>query len=547
MPEYDFQSLSSFDFQALSRDLIQKHLGIVLESFGPGRDKGIDFRLHDPTGNVIVQCKHYKDYDSLWQVLKKHELPKVKKLGSRRYILSLSTSLTPARKDEIFVLFAPHCQSPADIFGREDLNNLLGLHPEVERRNVKLWLTNTAVLEQFINVAVWNDTALTLQRLKQRARLYVPNLSRPRARKVLDQHHYCIIAGIPGIGKTTLAEVLLIEYVNKFGYQAVRIANDLSEIKGVKDPARKQIFYFDDFLGTTALDRMQKNEDKRLIEFMEEVRTNDNWRFVLTTREYILNAAKLRYESLAQPLIDLTPCIIELADYTFPIRAKILYNHIYFSELPDLYKRSLLEQRRYEKIINHQNYNPRIVEYMTSAQNMKGISPGIYFATFLENLTNPIMVWDHAFRNQLSEAGQHLILVMGTLADEVRFQELETAFHSFYSYRQKKLGFTTRSRDFENAIKELDGNFLKTSLVGSQRVVTLHNPSLSDFLEYYFSKNPAELMDLVQSTAFFDQFINLWRGRKGSKYKAFDGLGADSLLQELSSKMSSPSSRMLRV
>lgn len=45
MAEYDFQTLSSFDFQVLSRDLLQKNLGVVLESFGPGKDGGVDYRL----------------------------------------------------------------------------------------------------------------------------------------------------------------------------------------------------------------------------------------------------------------------------------------------------------------------------------------------------------------------------------------------------------------------------------------------------------------------------------------------------------------------
>lgn len=547
MPDYDFQPLSSFDFQVLSRDLLQKRLSIVLESFGSGKDKGIDFRLRDSSGKLVVQCKHYRDYASLLQVLRKHEAEKVKKLQPTRYILSLSTSLTPDRKEEILRLFAPYCQNTGDILGREDLNNLLGLYPDVERKNMKLWLTNTAVLERFINAAVWNDSALTLERLRQRVRLYVPNPSRGRARKILDEHHYCIVAGIPGIGKTTLAEVLLIEYVDKHNYEAVRIANDLSEIRGVKDPSRRQIFYFDDFLGTTALDRVQKNEDKRLLEFMDEVRTNENWRFVLTTREYILNAAKLRYESLAQPQLDLTPCIIELADYTTPIRAKILYNHVYFSDLDDSYKRALLEERRYERVIYHQNYNPRIVEYMTSAQKMKGISPDTYFHTFLRNLTNPIMIWDHAFRHQVSEAGQHLVLAMGTLGDEVRLRDLETAFQAFYGYRQKKLGFSTKSRDFDNAVKELDGNFVKTNLVGKEVVVALHNPSLSDFLEHYFANNPTDLMDLVQSAYFFEQFVNLWRGRRGQRYSAFSGVGGDELLRVLGSRLMCPSCRMFRV
>ena len=69
--------------------------------------------------------------------------------------------------------------------------------------------------------------------------------------------------------------------------------------------------------------------------------------FILTTREYILNIAKRRYEVFAHPPVDLTMCVINLSDYTRPIRAKILYNHIYFSDLPKEYKLALLEDRGY--------------------------------------------------------------------------------------------------------------------------------------------------------------------------------------------------------
>jgi hypothetical protein len=540
MPDYDFQSLSSIDFQTLARDLLQRHLGITLESFGPGKDAGIDFRLRDTSGQVVVQCKHYKDYAVLLRSLKKTEVSKVHKIKPARYILTLSVSLTPARKDELLELFAPYCRCSGDIFGREDLNNLLGSYPEIERKNTKLWLTSAAVLEKFINAAIWNDSALTVERLKRRACLYVSNPSRGRARQILDEHHYCIVAGIPGIGKTTLAEILLIEYVDRYDYQAVRISNDLSEIKGVKDPARKQIFYFDDFLGTTGLDKLQKNEDKRLLEFMDEVKSNNNWRFVLTTREYILNSAKLRYESFSQPSADITPCIIELSDYTEPIRAKILYNHIYFSDLADSYKRALLEGKRYEQIIAHQNYNPRIIEYMTQAIRIKNVPPSKFFDTFLANLINPTMIWDHAFRYQLSDAAQHLLLVMGTLGDEVRFSDLETAFNSFYNYRQIKLGFTIRTRDFDSAVKELDGNFIKTGMIGKDRIVTLHNPSVSDFLEHYFEKTPGDLMELIRSAYFFDQFVQLWAGRRGKRYSAFQGTGGDQFLQAIGSDVMRP-------
>lgn len=373
MPDYDFQSLSSYEFELLSRDLLQQDLQIRLESFSKGRDGGVDFRYRNHIGDLVVQCKHYSDYDELFRVLKRDEVQKVNRLRPGRYILTLSTPLTPYRKERILELFSPYCRATSDIFGREDLNNLLGQHPVVERKHYKLWLTSEAVLTRVLQGGIWGDTDLTLQRIRHRASRYVPNPSFRRAREILEEHHYCIVAGIPGIGKTTLAQILLIEYVDRHGFEAVRIANDLSEIKAVKNPQRRQIFYFDDFLGKTALDKLQKNEDQRLLELIEETAGNANWRFILTTREYILNAARIRYEALAHPPVDLTPCIIELADYTRPVRARILYNHIFFSDLLASYKRELLRERRYEKIVVHKNYNPRIIDHMTQARNVEGV------------------------------------------------------------------------------------------------------------------------------------------------------------------------------
>jgi len=42
---YDFRTLSPIDFELLVRDLLQAELGITMESFGPGKDGGIDFRF----------------------------------------------------------------------------------------------------------------------------------------------------------------------------------------------------------------------------------------------------------------------------------------------------------------------------------------------------------------------------------------------------------------------------------------------------------------------------------------------------------------------
>src|SRR5258708_4835604 len=115
-----------------------------LESFSAGPDSGIDFRYRRNGTNLIVQCKHYVEsgFSALLSILRRKERQKVDSLSPTRYILATSVPLTPNRKDEIKEILGPHCLGTADIFGREDLNNLLSRHTEIEVHHFKLWLTS---------------------------------------------------------------------------------------------------------------------------------------------------------------------------------------------------------------------------------------------------------------------------------------------------------------------------------------------------------------------------------------------------------------------
>lgn len=82
MADYDFRSLSPHDFELLCRDLLQRPLGVRLESFTTGRDSGIDFRYRTTTDNLIVQCKHYAEsgFEALCRVLASKERKKLEAL-----------------------------------------------------------------------------------------------------------------------------------------------------------------------------------------------------------------------------------------------------------------------------------------------------------------------------------------------------------------------------------------------------------------------------------------------------------------------------------
>lgn len=524
MTSYDFRSLSPHDFERLSTDLLQEELGHSLESFTVGPDSGIDSRLLLRSNVIVVQCKHYADstFSRLLSTIRNQERKHIENLPTRaRYILTTSMGLSPKNKDQLSKVIGSRCKSRADIYGRDDLNSLLAKHPTVERRHYKLWLTSTETLTSVMHAGIITDSISHLDDVRKRLSRYVPNPSLYRARETIDQHHFCIVSGIPGIGKTTLAEILLAHLVDKDGYAPFRVNSRIEEIRPIKDRSKKQVFYFDDFLGRTDLVHLERNEDRHLVELMREVSNNDRWRLVLTTREYILNAAKTQYEAIHQLPDSFARCVIDLADYTRPVRAQMLYNHIYFSDLPKSHKLAILEppQRRswrepgvfsYRDVIDHPNYVPRLIEFMTGATYTKHGDAERYIADFQANLDDPSRIWEHAFRHQISDAARRLVLVLATLPRRVHEEDARECFRELSDRWRKQYGSGTGADDWEDALRELDGSFVASSRVGQDIALQFHNPSVEDFVKKHLHRSRAGVDDLLASAIFFEQYSGLW-------------------------------------
>ena len=343
MPDYTFQTLSPIDFENLVRDLLQSELSVRLESFKAGRDLGIDLRhSKSEASDLIVQAKHYAEtgFRGLLSHLRLKEKTKIDKLQPVRYMLATSVPLSPTNKDQIIQVLSPHIKRPDDIYGKEDLNNLLGLFPAIEMQHFKLWLSSATILEEILHSKILNQTRITLQDISDKARVYVANLSFNNALKILKEHNYVVIAGIPGIGKTTLANMLVLHFL-KSNYDFIDVSYDVSEAYSMPDRKGPRVYLYDDFLGRTAIEeKLRKNEDHRLLNFISSVRKTKSSKLILTTREYILRQAQTTYEMLNGPIFEKPQCIVDLSQYTRPIRAQILYNHLYFSTAQGTYRRN---------------------------------------------------------------------------------------------------------------------------------------------------------------------------------------------------------------
>jgi len=528
LPNYDFRTLSPIDFEILVRDLLQEELGIRLENFKSGSDSGIDLRYcPNKDSTLIVQCKHYAEssFAQLRRVIKAEELEKVKELNPERYIVATSLGLTPNNKDEIIEICDSYIKGTADILGRDDLNGLLSKYPKIERHTFKLWLSSMAVFEEILHSKIKNISHAALEKICLHAKYYVQNKSFQEALTILDKHHFCIIAGIPGIGKTMLAEMLCLYFIDQ-GYEMIKVSSDISEAWAIDPTKQKRIYFYDDFLGQTSLtDKLNKNEDQKLLDFIYTTRESKVSKLILTTREYILNQVRLIYEKIARERFDGETCVVDLSKYTRMNRAKILFNHIYFSKLPYEYKEALLHEKNYLKIIDHKNYNPRIIDLMTQFTRIEHIRAENYIKSFSTNLDNPMTIWKHTFEEQLSVAARNLLIVLLTLPTEVFLEDLQEAFQSFHMQQAKRYNYSISSQDFMHALKALEGNFIVSERSRDKILIRFHNPSLRDFLENYLSEDELIVTDLIQSSVFFDQALFLWEcNKEDSEASCFKGM-----------------------
>lgn len=511
---YDFQNLSFDDFEQLTLDLLQKSLGIRLESFRTGRDGGVDLRFA-PTQDetLIVQCKRYKPgaFAQLLSNVKREEKPKLDRLQPKRYILSTSCALSPDNKAALLEALFPYCQSTAEILGADELNALLREFEDVERRHFKLWLGSTHVLLQVLNAGIFNYSVHEVERLRAEISKYVIHDGFNRALKILDEAHHCIIVGIPGVGKTTAARLLLSHHLRK-GYEVVSVTGDVEEawrVIGGHQPDTKTIIYYDDFLGQMTFEqKMAKNEDRRLLDLIEHCRSSKHIRFILTTRDYILDQAFAAYEPLGRAEQKLKRSSVRLDDYDELVRARLFANHLQFSEIGiDVFK-LLVDSRKYEEIINHRNFLPRFIEQICEQWVSSPSEPEEFLKRAISALNNPIEIWKRPF-SQLSIEAKLLVYTLVSFGKVCESGKLESAWKGVC----KNFSFKT-DKYYVDVVRETEGSFTHTqayeSIVQSDGIgliVGFINPSAREFVHFDLLNKQDVLEAVFSGAVSFSQLV----------------------------------------
>jgi hypothetical protein len=237
---------------------------------------------------------------------------------------------------------------------------------------------------------------------------------------------------------------------------------------------------------------------------MRRVAASRTTLFVLTTREYILQQARELYEQLAIEGVEGRRLLLELQSYSRTDRARIFYNHAFFSgQLTREARQALLANRAYEAIIDHRAYNPRQIEWITglSGHRLTEEDNADYVSFAVAALDDPARIWRYGFEHQLKEAERAVLLVLVTMPDQVEHDDLERAFEAFAEVAR----ISTRRRAFERALRVVDDSFVRTSQGVGKIFVRAYDPSVADFLASYLQESPADARLTVRGAVFFEQ------------------------------------------
>lgn len=523
MNTYTFSTINDKDFEILTLDLLNQEYSYGLQSFKAGKDGGVDLR-YSTTNNknsIVVQAKHFvkTDFKKLISILKKEELKKVLKLKPDRYIFVTSLELSNTDKDTIKEIFSPYIISANDVLGNEDLNKLLRKHKEIEKKHFKLWFSSIEILSNILNNAIEGRTKSYLEKIRSKIPFYVLTKNFDEANRILAREKILLIAGQPGIGKTTLAEALLYEKA-KSKYKIYLISN-IREAEDViaRSKTEKQVFYFDDFLGEVYYEIISGSQrESDISNFVDRVKNESNKFIILSTRTVILEQARAKSEKIKRSRIESGKFEIILDSYTNLEKGRILYNHLFFQNLNRIFFDAVIEDKFYMWIINHKNYNPRIIEFITEKDRIKQFSKFEFKEFIKKNLNHPEEIWHDSYQNQIEYLDRCLLQTIFSFQRGITEKDLRIAFERRLVFEKKFNNKSISSEQFETSVKHLMNGFITSTILNFDKGIkqfNFINPSVSDFLISYINRNYSIKKAIIQSIGFLEQ-LEIFDPEKGN-------------------------------
>lgn len=507
----NYANLNDMEFEALCRDVMEQKLGVSLRRFGPGKDGGVDLTDDVAQKEIIVQVKHYRKSDTSALIRSlKGERSKVDKLQPKKYYICCSTELSHSRINELYQHFEPYMDSDDHVITLTEIDDLLHQngYRDILKRHFKLWLDDVGILEDIFGNELFVDCEVLLDDIEEQQKLFVQTKAFDQALNALENRQILCIVGNPGVGKSITSKMLVLHYAAQ-GYQ-VRYTSDVTDLAALKnsishDPDKKEIILLDDCFGQAYFE-MQAKQSTALVQLIKYVKKHHPTKvLILNSRVTIFQEAMERQQELVRCIDrkDFRVHVLDMNNLSQEERAKILYNHLAFSGIPDGYFESIRLDRKYRYIISHRNYNPRIIEFVCNPNHYSKIPPSQFFEYIMKQLDNPQEIWANEYDDHLLPTDRILLQTIYSLTKtNVNADLVRRCFErriSFIPTIDKTL------KQYERSLRRLNKGFIRILDNMGTEELSMQNPSVNDFLSSRLCADSLEYTSLLHSICTMHQ------------------------------------------
>ncbi|RWX00253.1 nSTAND3 domain-containing NTPase [Flavobacterium cerinum] len=521
MTNFDFHNLLfPTEFENLCRDILEiRENPIKFTSYKPGKDGGIDFKSTNTEDIIIGQCKLYNpnNYNGLKRSLKK-EVEKCQKKKPNRYILCVGMKLSDTQAEEILELFKGYILNQNDIIDNEKLNKYLGNkeYNYLKKIYSKLLIPNLSYVEDIISNTVnskyYKSTKSFLLDINEKHKLFHNVFNLKTCIDILEDKKVLILTGNPGVGKTTMAKMIVNYFIGEKLINNIFFVSDnhLQDIEGLLIDNQKQLIVVDDFWGQNFSPTYKNNTRLRnFTRIINDFKKSSSHYLILTSREYIIRDVISNAEYETREILNTDSFTINLNEYSEEDKARIFLNHLYFYNFEKKYISHLKYNDQFQRIVNHSNYSPRNIEYFCKTQLKENNNEYSFYKELEQYFEKPNEYWNKNFII-LNNTSQLILLIILISSDPISLTDLETTFEEVQSDVRKELNLNINPLDFANEIRLLEDFYIisEKQECSSQILIRFQNPGIKDYLlEYLRIDGRTWIRPLIKNVPFFNQLI----------------------------------------
>lgn len=273
--------------------------------------------------------------------------------------------------------------------------------------------------------------------------------------------------------------------------------------------------------------------------FIRRIQKDADKRFILTSRSTILNQGKVLIDQFNLQNIDKNEFELRVSSLKDIDKAKILYSHIWHSALPTEYVEELYKLNRYRTVIEHDNFNPRLIAFITDVGRLETRPVESYWNYVCETLDNPADVWENPFSAQQDDYGRAMVLLVALNGRPIHEQEIAEAYSRFTA-RPENSAMNGR-RDYLSNLRHLTGSLLSRRLiegVSETAYISLFNPSIGDFVLRRYARDLPALRSgfhCLRSLSSLETLMDL-RANRFIDAEACDSILLDILAEAIESE-----------